>query len=741
MIRIPVFCALALLLTVQVDAQAPLKLQRLTGPIELDGLSDERAWQHIDPLDLTMYQPISGGEMTERTEIRIAYDDDFLYVSGRMYDSAPDGIRANTLYRDRYSGDDTFAIVLDTFNDNENALWFFTSPTGVRFDMSVSRDANGFGGGTSFGGGAVNSSWNTYWDVETVINDEGWFAEIRIPFSSLGFQVRNGRVEMGMITYRYIARKGERHIYPAIPPNWGMGFAKPSQARKIVLENVRSQKPIYITPYVTGGNSGFNILNDSETAYRSKNEVTRQVGLDIKYAITNNLTLDGTVNTDFAQVEADNQQVNLTRFSLFFPEKRQFFQERSSLFDFSTGRRDRLFHSRQIGINDGETVRILGGARIVGKVGSWDLGLINMQTEASGDLPAENFGVARLRRRLINDQSYAGAMFTSRVGDDGSYNYAYGLDGSFRVAEDDFLETKWAQTFDDDMLDANGFDLFASGFFSVQYARRNDIGLSFRNGVTYAGADYFPGAGFITRTDYSQVSWDFQYGWLSSQDASLRKHDGSMYGNVFFRNGNGSVESGRIGASWDFDFKSSARARTSLNVSLEDLESELSFPENTLVPVGQYTFLDWQASYNMAGGNLFRGRFSSKIGTFYDGWRAQLSYGPTWNLNRFIELSGNYQYTHIEFPDRNQTADIHLVSVRTQIGFNTKVSLNSFVQYNTSANIIASNVRFRYNFAEGNDLWLVYTENFNSDRNRESPALPVSSIRTILLKYTYTIGV
>ncbi|MBT3447836.1 MAG: carbohydrate binding family 9 domain-containing protein [Bacteroidetes Order II. Incertae sedis bacterium] len=722
------------------QAQDVLTLHRLSGPIILDGISDEPAWQGVEPVDLTMYQPISGGQMTERTEIRVAYDNDYLYVSGKMFDSEPDEVRANTLYRDRWSGDDTFAIVLDTFNDNENALWFFTSPNGVRFDMAVSSDANGSGGGTSFGGGAVNQSWNTYWDVETQQNEEGWFAEMRIPYSSLGFQEKDGKVEMGMILYRYIARKSERHIFPAIPPNWGMGYAKPSQARKIVLTDVKAKRPVYITPYVTGGRSIFNELNDAETKYVSDSEITKQVGLDIKYAITNNLTLDATFNTDFAQVEADDQQVNLTRFSLFFPEKRQFFQERSSLFDFSTGRRDRLFHSRNIGINEGETVRILGGGRMVGKIGAWDVGVIDMQTESVGDLPSENFGVLRFRRSVVNDQSFAGTMFTSRLGDDGSYNLAYGADASIKIGQNDYLTTKWAQTFEDEVLDADAFDFFQSGFFSAGYARRTDIGWSFRTGAMFAGRDYMPGSGFVSRTDYTQLNWDAQYGWLSAEDAPLRKHDGSSYGSLYFRNHDGSLESARVGGSWDFDFKTGASARTSLNVMVEDLLEELSFPKDTGVPVGRYTFVDWQGSYSIGSGNLLRGRVSSNIGSFYDGWRIQANYSPTWNVNRFLELSGSYQYTHLEFPDRNQKADIHLVGVRTQIGFNTKVSLNSFVQYNTSANIIASNIRFRYNFAEGNDLWFVYTENLNSDRHRESPVLPVSGIRTLLLKYTYTIG-
>ena len=722
------------------NAQDSMKLHRLSGPITLDGMSDETAWQSVEPLEMTMYEPISGGTMSERTEIRVAYDENYLYVAGRMYDSDPSGIRANTLYRDRYSGDDTFAIVLDTFNDNENALWFYTTPTGVRLDNSISSDANGSGGGSSFGGGAVNPSWNTYWDVATVRNEDGWFAEMRIPYSSLGFQVHDNRVDMGMIAYRYIARKGERHIFPSSPPNWGMGFAKPSQARSIQLENVQSQKPLYFTPYLSGGRSTYNRLNEAETAYESGSEFNKQVGLDLKYAVTNNLTLDATFNTDFAQVEADDQQVNLTRFSLFFPEKRQFFQERSSLFDFSTGRRDRLFHSRNIGINDEGTVRILGGGRMVGRVGVWDIGVIDMQTESSDISPAENFGVVRMRRQVVNDQSYAGGMFTSRLGDDGSYNLAYGLDGTFKTGQDDYFDLKWAQTFEDDILDDRGFNILQTGFFTTEYARRTDIGLSFKTGFTFAGSDYEPGSGFVSRNAYTSANLDFQYGWLSPDEAALRKHDGSIFGNVYLRNEDGSLESLRIGGSWDFDFKSSASARTSVNTMVEDITREISFPEDLTVPVGRYTFVEWESRYSVAGGKLFRGSMSTKLGSFYDGWRFEAEYQPTWNVNRFVELSGSISYTHLEFPERNQSADIQLIGLKAQIGFNTKISLNSFVQYNTAANIIASNVRFRYNFAEGNDLWLVYTENLNTDRHRESLALPVSSIRTVLLKYTYTIG-
>lgn len=739
--RLPGLLLTVVVLSIGVSAEAlaqdPTSLVRIDRPIELDGYPDEQAWEGVPPLDLAMYEPISGGAMTERTEIRVAYDDDFLYVSGKLFDSDPEQIRGNTLYRDRYSGDDTFAIVLDTFNDNENALWFFTTPTGVRFDNAVSADANG-SGGSSFGGGTVNSSWNTFWDVATQVDERGWFAEMRIPFSSLAFQESNGQVDMGMIAYRYIARKGERHIHPPIAPNWSLGFAKPSQAVKVRLEGVKAQKPFYVTPYATGGSTGLHTLNEAGTAYEFDSEFTRQAGVDFKYAINSNLTFDATINTDFAQVEADDQQVNLSRFSLFFPEKRQFFQERAALFNFSTGRRDRLFHSRQIGINDGQTVRILGGGRLVGRVGEWDIGAISMQTQSQGALPAENFGVLRLRRRVVNDQSYAGIMGTSRLGDDGSWNVAYGADATIRLRDFDILEMKWAQTFDDDLIDLNGSSLTGSAYGSVQLQRRTDIGWSYSTGASYAGEDFAPAVGFAQRTDYTRYSWDFQYGWLSPDEAKLRTHDGSMYGSVYLRNEDRSLESLSAGGSWDFDFKNNSSARLSATYLVEDLRRDLSFPGNTSVPEGRYNYLEVEGYYSLPDGQLFRGSLSGQAGSFYDGYSYTAGFTPTWNVNRFVELSGSYRFTHLEFPDRDQEASIHLLGVRSQVGLNTKLSLNAFVQYNTAADIVASNIRFRYNMAEGNDLWVVYTENLNTDRFREMPALPISRNRTLLLKYTYT---
>lgn len=716
-------------------AQDAFVLSRLTGPITLDGRVDETAWLEIDPVPLIQYQPVFRGEMTERTEIRVAYDDKYLWVSARMYESDVSNIRANTLTRDASSSDDIFAIVLDTFKDNENALWFSTTPLGTRIDRAVSSDAEFTGGGFE---SVMNSSWNTYWDAVSTTTDEGWFTEMRIPYSSLGFQDVDGRVEMGMILYRYMARNSERHIFPPIRPVYDLGFVKPSQAQTIILENVRSSRPVYITPFVSGGVIQQSELNENGTGFRLADDFSREIGGDLKYSVNDNLTLDLTVNTDFAQVEADEQQVNLTRFSLFFPEKRQFFQERAGIFNFGTGALDRVFHSRQIGISDSGLVSIIGGGRLVGRVGGWDIGVVNMQTQDSDALPAENFGVLRLRRRVFNPRSTVGTLLTSRVGSDDTYNLVYGLDAKLNVRGTDYLTAKWVQTFSDTPFKSDRFDFFESVFARIQYDRRGSEGLAFDGALSYSGQDYDPGIGFVLRRNFWNPSGAVGFGWLFDGSSLLRTLRTETSVRSFIRNEDGSLESLRATHEWRADLVSGAETSAEVQVEVEDLDEELDLPGESAVPAGRYTFTSVQASYQFPFGSLIRGDYKVLAGQFYDGWRLQLNLNPTWTISKHLEFEGRYQYSYLRFSERDQTTNLHIIGVTTKIGFNTKISASGLLQFNTADDLLSSNVRLRYNFREGHDLWIVFNQNMNSDRFRERPTLPVVENRAVLLKYSYT---
>ena len=707
-----------------------LSIQKITTPIVLDGFPDEPAWLQIAPLPLTMYQPVYRGEMTEYSEIKVAYDDKYFYLSGKLYDSDPDNIIANTMYRDRYSGDDTFAIILDTFNDNENARWFFVTPTGVRVDQLISKDSEGEN--------SINRNWTTYWDTATQITDDGWSVEIRIPFSSLGFQEVNDEIIMGMIAYRWMARQSERHIFPDVAPNWSRGFTKPSQAQKIRLSGLEYKRPIYITPYVLGGFDQMNNFMMDQQNYSKETKYTKEAGLDIKYPITNNMNLDVTINTDFAQVEADEAQVNLSRSPLFFPEKRQFFQERSGIFDFNLGGNNTLFYSRRIGLQQGRPVRIYGGARIAGNTGKWEIGALNMQTESLSELqlPGENFGVYRARRDLINDNSYVGGIVTSRLGTDGSFNVGVGTDFIYNYSGSHFIDFKYAATFDDQFSEpANPF---SNSIIRLFLQKQSSRGLFYRFTAKRAGERYIPAMGFESRFDYSMIDARLAYGYFNESDSPIRIITPTIRYFVTTRNEDFSVESMLIENDWKVNFKNNSDFSITANWWFENLKNPLFFSDDVFVEPGDYSFYGIKFNYGMSNAKLLRTDISGSISTFYDGSQISFGISPTWNQSKFFEISGGVEFNLVEFPDRDQKEFLNIFRLRSIIALNTKVSLQLLSQYNYLARRLGTNARFRYNFREGNDFWIVYSETSNTHLDRTIPSLPRFNNRVLLVKYSYT---
>ncbi len=716
--------------------QEPFKLPRLSGAVKLDGVIDEPAWAAIPPLPLVMHQPTYRGAMRESTEVRIAYDDNYIYMSGKLFHRDPADIRANSLYRDRWSGDDTFSLVLDTFNDNENALWFFINPLGTRVDMAVSNDGVG-------GFSAVNGDWNTFWDAATTITEEGWFAEIRFPFTSLRFQDDNGRVVMGMIAYRFIAVTNERYIWPDIPPTWERASNKPSVAQDVVLEGIYSRNPVYVTPYLLGGFNQLPMRTPAGDRYSLDTDRTGELGMDVKYNLTANLTLDATLNTDFAQVEADDQQINLTRFSLFFPEKRQFFQERAGIFDFRLGGDGRLFHSRRIGLRAGRPIRIYGGGRLVGRMGKWDVGLLSMQTARSDSLPGENFGVLRLRRNVLNANSDIGAMTTTRLGNDGRYNLAYGMDASLRLHGDDYLILKWAQTVENAVLDAGKFDPLETGRFLISLERQRFDGFIYQGTVAWSGKNFNPGIGFDTRQDFLYLANRLSYQQFLPAHPRLRKLGFSTVGFSYLRNADRTVESAWIQPSVTVEANNGTMVTLAGNHFYEDVREAFEISERVDIPAGKYGFHELALAFTPPDGWRLRPGVNFSAGSFYDGAKYALQVSPTWNLSRNFELSGFYALNLLRFTERVASETIHLARLRMNIAVNNRASLNSFVQFNSAGDLVSINTRFRYNFAEGSDLWLVYNEGVNTDRGSEPgrPHLrqPLTNNRAVMLKYTYTL--
>jgi hypothetical protein len=713
-------------------ADEPIKIQRIKSPVDLDGLSNEAAWEGIRSLPIVMRVPNFGSEPSEPTEILLGYDDDYLYAAGRMYDNEPQKMQATSFRRDGWEyNTDQLTIILDAFNDNENAVIFSTTPVGIRTDVNILYDADGAPMKN------VNATWNTFWDVTTVQNDDGWFAEMRIPFSSLRFEEEEGQTVMGITAYRWIARKFEMDIFPLIPEKFLFwGAFKPSQTHGVLFEGIKRHNPLYITPYLLGGLGQTYELNNTESEYELDNKFVREAGLDVKYGLTNNLTLDVTLNPDFAQVEADDQMINLTRYSLFFPEKRLFFQERQGNFEFRFEDMNRLFYSRRIGLHEGEQVRIYGGARVVGRAGPWDIGFLNMQTEKIEDLLSENFTVMRLRRQVFNQYSYVGGMVTSRIGNKNNWNTVYGIDGIFRLFGDDYLTLKWAQNFENDKN--NQVVALEPSKLYVNWNRRSNKGLGYNLSYSRSGDDFNPGIGYERRDNYSRFGDRVQYGWFPGEESKLQNHQVFIEGITFIRNVDSKIESSDIGLGWAFEARAGSNGSISFRQLQENVTESFSFSDNADVPIGRYTFYGITGRFNSPRGNLYKFTSTLDVGSFYDGRRLSINLGPLANISKHLQLQGLYEFNAVEFPDRNQNFIGHIGQIKISAYLNSKFSLVSIVQYNSAIDKVITNIRFRYNPREGNDLYIVYDEGLNSNRQREIPILPRTSIRTILVKYSYT---
>lgn len=720
-----------LLFSIYSYSQEPLAVQKISGAINFDGVPDEEAWQSVSPLKMVMHTPVFGNEPTEISVIKMAYDDQYFYVSGILNYKDPKNIRAVSKKRDYATPScDWLGILLDTYNDRQNAVSFWTNPNGLRTDGAVKNDVVD-------PNSDVNFSWNTFWDVKTALNKQGWSAEFRIPFSSLRFQPREGKTLMGISIVRYCAAISEWSTFPAISPNFLWAFWKPSLTSVFEFSGLKQKKPIYFAPYISSGMGQVNELNESGTAYQMKSTPKFDVGFDAKYSLTSNLTLDLTVNTDFAQVEADDQKINLTRFSLFFPEKRVFFQEKDDVFDFSFLGGNNLFYSRRIGIYDGNPVQIYGGLRMTGRIDKWDVGILDMQTARFGDNPSENFGVVRMKRKVFNPNSFIGWMLTSRLGTNGTYNLAYGLDGQFRVTGDEYLTFRWAQTFENEIQN-RFFDLSPARFI-INWEHRNQKGFGYDFLYSWSGKEFNPGIGFEIKDNYQQVRGILQNGWFPAGDSFIRYHKLSLTAYSLWNTLNGLHETTNGLLKWNFEAKKGFSGNIAANWFLEDIADTLSLGHNqAYVPPGRYLFTSLISSYFTSGAHAIYTELDADAGKFYDGWKLSLFANPMLNIGSGLSLGVTYYLDYVTFPSRTVSFTNHIPGLKGLLTLTNKTELAAFVQYNTAVDKVFANCRFRYNPREGNDLYLVYNEGLHTNISREIPILPRSAGRTILLKYTYT---
>src|SRR3989449_118238 len=398
------------------QARKRIRAQRIDMPPVLDGLVSAQVWQEIEPANgFIQQEPNEGSVATEKTEVRFGYDARNVYIGIICFDSQPENIVVSQNRRDGSLTDtDSIQILLDTFHDRQNAFIFGTSPTGIEYDGQVSKagqgdsgtfgQGGGQGGGTGQGGAqrggaaAFNGNWDGVWAVRSQITDRGWEAEMVIPFRTLRYIPGADRV-WGLQIMRNLRRHNEQSFWT--PISRAFDLLQVDVAGELEGLDLQVHRNLQLVPYVLGG------LDQDYTRSRDQTKLARHAGLDVKYSLTSSLTLDATFNTDFAQVEVDEQQVNLTRFDLFFPEKRPFFLENAGIFDFGAARETEVFFSRRIGIDDsGVEIPIDAGVRLSGHLGRYELGFLSMKTrEVRGVAPANEFTVARVKRQLPNRSS------------------------------------------------------------------------------------------------------------------------------------------------------------------------------------------------------------------------------------------------------------------------------------------------------------------------------------------------
>jgi hypothetical protein len=707
---------------------APHVVPRLEAPLPWDAPWGWAGWGRIPPLPGVQSAPVYGAPPSEHTEFRLAHDDTYLYAAAWMHDRDPDGIQAVSLRRDETSfRNDWFLVSLDTFRDRQNTLLFATTPTGLRTDAAFGND----------GSPPPNMAWNTFWDAAATRDRGGWYAVIRIPLSSLRFQAEGGETVMGVTLARRIARRNEMISWPAVPHEWGLfSIYKASLMREIVLRDVSPSTPIHATPYALAGLTERNRPGPGgEGALQSRTR-ERAPGLDLKYAPTSNLALDVALNPDFAQVEADDHRVNLTRFPLFFPERRPFFQDRAAVFQLPLGGSDRLFHSRRVGLAGGAPVRIHGGVRLVAHADGWDMGLLNMQTEDSEVAPGQNLGVVRVRRRILNQDSGAGVMATTVLERDGRRHLTWGSDALLRLSARDYLTLAWAESRERGLASTAPERALAR----IRWERRGIYGFGHDLEIARLGTSFEPALGFVARSGTTRLRGELSHGRRASPSSRFLGHFAAVEGSVH-RGSGGGLESARWGPGWSVETKSGHALSVGVTRRVEELERSFALAPGAGVPAGRYGFTEGELRYSPAQGPL-QVSASAVGGGFYDGRRLSLSASPTWSPSSHLQLSGSYEWNRVRFRVREEGLRTHIARLRGLVMVSTRTSAVGFLQYTSASNQLGWNLRFRYNPREGDDLYVVYDHSLRTARSGLDPLPPRTEARAFMVKYsrTFTLG-
>ena len=665
--------------------------------IVLDGRLADEVYAQIPPMaGFIQQEPNEGEPATEATDVWVLFDDSNLYVAARLWDSQPDRIVANEMRRDHWNigRGSSLTVALDTFYDRRNGFVFQTNPLGALRDSQVTSERN------------ENGDWNTVWDVQTAWFDGGWTAEMVIPFKSLRYQERTDQV-WGINVQRNISWKNERSFLSPVPASYSFGAINrfSSAATLVGIQTPVSAMNLELKPFAIS-----TVTTDRSADPSISNALAGDLGFDAKYGLTRGLTADFTVNTDFAQVEADDEQVNLTRFSLFFPEKREFFLEGQGVFNFG-GRQNRiwgpggdtpiLFHSRRIGIGENGQEPIRAGGRVTGRAGKYTLGLLNMQTGASEvGSPGTNFSVIRVRRDVFR-RSTIGIMGTHRsvALDHVGSNQVYGADASFAFFQNLNIDTYYALS---RSPDRSGDD--ASYRASVQ--NRGD-----RYGFEYehllVGDNFNPEIGFVRRRDFRLNRGQLSFSPRPEFTDLVRKFSYSA-GIDYFTNGAGVVETREFEGRFEAELQNGDDFSLEYTNSYEVLDRPFWIADGVTIPVGEYDFQKVRTSYQFGPQRKISGWANVGHGSFFGGTRTEASLRSRAEVTPQLSVEPQISVDWVNLPAGAFTST--LAGSRVTYTASPRMFVGALVQYNSSSSALNTNIRFRWEYQPGSDIFVVYSE-------------------------------
>ena len=669
-------------------------------PFILDGRLDEALYQRVPGIgDFVQQEPDEGAVPTQLTEIWVLFDDTTFYLSVRCWDTEPERIVAKEMRRGSVgvARDDSITLTLDTFYDRRNGFYFETNVLGGLYEALVTDER------------AENPDWDTVWDTRSARFDGGWSLEMAIPFKSLRYP-QGGPQVWGINIRRKLLRYEELSYLSPVPASYGrVGVWKFSSAATLVgLEAPAESTNLEVKPYGIS-----TVSTDLAETPALRNDLTGDAGLDVKYGLTKGLIADFTYNTDFAQVEVDEAQVNLTRFSLFFPEKRPFFLEGRDIFAFGgagprfsglpSGDTPLLFFSRRIGLSEGQEVPILGGGRVTGRAGPYTVGLLNIQTDEDPEALVEstNFSVVRLKRDIL-DRSTIGVIGTHRstAVDGVGSNSVYGVDTRLAFFSNFFIDAYYART------RTQG----RTGNDTSYRTRAENAGDRYGFAVEHlrVGRNFNPEIGFMRRQDFRRTFGQVHFSPRHLSSNLVRKYTLRASLDYITSDSTGVLQTREAIAQFEIQFENGERWRNSYTRSFEFLTEPFTITDGIVIPVGGYDVETVQSRYTFGSQRLISGAFAVQTGTFFGGERSEASFSGRVKLSTKLGIEPSLALNVIDLPQGRFTTQI--ARARVIYTMTPRMFVEALTQFNSASDSVGTNVRYRWEYTPGSDLFIVYSE-------------------------------